>query len=398
MDSRSHLRVLYVYGAAGLSGASWSLLDLLSGLDREQVEPTVLLPKQGALMRKINELDIACHIIPFFADSKPHSYGKVFLKRILAPLLQHRVDAFVRDGCFDLVHVNSLLSLAGARAARRAGIPYVCHAREFVREDHGVEFMDEAGVRGILADASALIYISRAVERKFAPWTRGVTSKVMYNAIDRGRYAANHAPLLSAGEPCRMLLAGRIVPSKGQLDAVHAMEVLRFRGVNAELTLVGNAENVAYRDACLSYISEHGLSNHVRILDFHDDLAALRAETDIALVCSRSEAMGRVTVECMMAGCLVVGADAGATPELVRDGDTGLLYRAGDPGSLADCVEWAVRNPREARAVAERGKRWAMGPTFDKGAYVERVTGLYEEVLARAKMFKGSASPPSSTS
>lgn len=374
------LRVLYSTHASNLTGASQSLLDLLAGFDRSRVEPTVLLRERGPLEGRLAEMGVPCAVVPHVSDVRPTSPLKSFAKRTVGPILQLGVDRFVREGGFDLVHCNSLLCLAGARAARRVGVPYVCHVREFVREDHGLEFLDETSVRDLLSHASGVVFISRAVGLRFGPWAPEARSVVAFDSVDAERYRADHAPLL-AEEPVRLLLAGRIAPGKGQMDAIRSVELLTRRGVDVRLTLVGGPDGTSYRDDCMSYVSSHGLGGSVTLSGFRDDLGSLHAESDIALMCSTSEAMGRVTVESMMAGCLVVGADAGATPELVRDGETGLLYRAGDPSSLADRVEWAASNPERAREIAARGQRWAVtDPAFDRAAYADKMTNLYEEI------------------
>jgi glycosyltransferase involved in cell wall biosynthesis len=79
---------------------------------------------------------------------------------------------------------------------------------------------------------------------------------------------------------------------------------------------------------------------------------------DAALMCSRNEAMGRVTVEAMSACRPVIGFDSGGTSELIDQDRTGLLYR-GDANALAECMARYVRAPELAHQHGEAGWRVA---------------------------------------
>ena len=65
------------------------------------------------------------------------------------------------------------------------------------------------------------------------------------------------------------------------------------------------------------------------IVPFQSDLYELRKHADIALMCSRGEALGRVTVEAMLSENLVIGADSAGTKEIIQNKVTGYLYKTG---------------------------------------------------------------------
>jgi glycosyltransferase involved in cell wall biosynthesis len=70
-----------------------------------------------------------------------------------------------------------------------------------------------------------------------------------------------------------------------------------------------------------------------------EDVVAEIDRAHVGLMCSRSEAFGRVTVEYLRRGRPVIGTRSGGTPELTEDGVTGLLYDPGDIEALADHIE-----------------------------------------------------------
>lgn len=375
------IRVLYTTHASNLTGASRSLLDMLSGLPKEKVEPTVLLRKHGPIEEKLKELGVEYNVLPHipWVNSRRGRFPDS-IKRLIHAVAQPRIDRFVRDGNFDLIHSNSLLCGAGMIAAKKAAIPYISHMRDMVEEDHDMYHINDKQLRGVVYDAKRVICISEMVARKYNDWCRKGACVVINDGIDVSAYFDKHKAILS-GETVELLLAGRFAPGKGQIDAIQAVELLKEKGVKAHLVLVGGVGDPAYRQRCEDYVRMHKLEEWVEILEFTEDISSLRARADISLTCSTSEAMGRVTAEGMMAGCLAVAADAGATSEILVHGETGYLYEVGCPEALAHCVESALEQREESRRIASEGQLWSCSH-FDVKAYGSQIIDLYLDCLS----------------
>ncbi len=98
-------------------------------------------------------------------------------------------------------------------------------------------------------------------------------------------------------------------------------------------------------------------------------------------MCSQSEAFGRVTVEAMMSGCLVIGANSGGTMELVSDNETGLLYTSGDYSDLAAKIRLALKYPDRMRDIAKQGQSKMLNEmTAQNNAF--RINELYREIVS----------------
>ena len=123
-----------------------------------------------------------------------------------------------------------------------------------------------------------------------------------------------------------------------------------------------------------------GLDNQVKFTGQVEDPGPSVKAADIALVCSRSEAFGRTTVEAMKLGKPVVGARGGATPELIRENFNGLLYAPGDYLDLSRKIKFLIDHPEAARQMGENGRRWA-GEEFTVGKYAGKVLQVLEEAV-----------------
>lgn len=130
-----------------------------------------------------------------------------------------------------------------------------------------------------------------------------------------------------------------------------------------------------------NYIGSKNLDKWIQFIGPQSDIKQLYRDTDIVLMCSQSEAFGRVTVEAMMSGCLVIGANSGGTMELVSDNETGLLYTSGDYSDLAAKIRLALKYPDRMRDIAKQGQSKMLNEmTAQNNAF--RINELYREIVS----------------
>ena len=97
---------------------------------------------------------------------------------------------------------------------------------------------------------------------------------------------------------------------------------------------------------------------------------------DIFVLPSLSEALSNSLMEAMACGCCAVASDVGGNPELVRHGETGLLFRAGDAAELAARLGLALRDGQLRRKLAESGARF-IRESFSVETAVRRMEAIY---------------------
>ena len=87
------------------------------------------------------------------------------------------------------------------------------------------------------------------------------------------------------------------------------------------------------------------------------DILALRCRARAIIVASRWENQGYTVLEAMRQGCPIVASDIGGNPELIVDGETGLLARNEDPVSIADQLARLLDQPNAAAAFGASARR-----------------------------------------
>jgi hypothetical protein len=117
----------------------------------------------------------------------------------------------------------------------------------------------------------------------------------------------------------------------------------------------------------------------VHLVGSKSDTVPYIALADVGIMASRREAFGRATFECLAAGTPVIGADSGATPEMVVSGENGYLHEQGSPESLAEKITEYLRDRSLLETHGAAGRRTAeamMGGEHTADALYERIRHL----------------------
>ena len=372
------------YSFSNRDGATLSMYNIIDELLNRGVEVVVVLPNKNHLEERLKDKRIKFYYVPMYSmrmeiDSLTiASRVKFGIKYIHNQLCINKIVGMLKNENIDCIHINGFDSSVGAKVAKKLSIPYIWHIRQFLGEDLGKRLYRQTETYRLAEEADVVIGISRDVKDKFEKELHRPVI-VVYNGIPQGRYEISDHEIFSSDD-IHMLLAGRISVQKGQMVAIKAVERLLNDSVtNVYLTLIGQGETKEYLQKVHNYIRIHGLEEHITVLNHSDDLLDLRARHDIGLTCSQKEAFGRVTVENMMAGMLVIGANSGGTPEIITDGVNGLLYESDNYENLAKVIKQVCGNLSKFRDIAKCGYDAAM-KEFSIQRVVDEIIEIYRKI------------------
>jgi len=123
----------------------------------------------------------------------------------------------------------------------------------------------------------------------------------------------------------------------------------------------------------------HGYRDKVLFLGWRDDVHAIMHLLDIFVLPSLNEGMGRVIVEAMAAGLPVVASNTGGIPDLVVEGETGLLAEPGNTVELAAAIQKLLDKPELRRQLGQAGQKYRH--RFSEEAMIEKLDRLYQSFL-----------------
>lgn len=180
-------------------------------------------------------------------------------------------------------------------------------------------------------------------------------------------------------EGCLLGVIGRYDPLKGQLFVISALRKLHDVGILAHLLLVGEStrgEGLDYEDQLVELTKELGLERFVHMRPFIQDVERFYSAVDVCVVPSSGETFGMVTIEAMASGCAVIGTNTSGTPEILGNGEYGMLYT---PDDLDEFVGKAAKICKDERLRTAFGLKAAqvVREKYD----LKKVMDMTEELL-----------------
>jgi glycosyltransferase involved in cell wall biosynthesis len=285
----------------------------------------------------------------------------------------------------DIIHTHSSKAgFLGRLAARAAGVPHIVHTPHghvfegyfSAVETHAFTALERLAARWTdriitLSDEEARDHLGRGIGRPEQFVT--IPSGVDLEAVT----AAPPVHLVSGGPVVGAV--ARLVPIKGLHYLIDAAPEILRRCPDARVLLVGDGE---MRPALEAQARALGLADRVTFAGFREDIPSVLAATDVVVLPSVNEGMGRVLVMAMALGKPIVATRVGGVAELLGGGEAGLLVPARDPAALAEAVSTLLRDPARALALGEAGRRRV--PRYSAQAMLEALARLYREVTTNA--------------
>ncbi len=372
-------RILYVHGIEAIGGAERDLIALLKTLDRHTWEPHVVCPGTGPFREQLHAIAVPTHALSLPPWRKPLA---VFQRRSAIG----RLGALVGQLDPALVHVNDIWwvphTVRALASGRSHSMPIVAHVRQ--------EIEPEKVGRYELDRVEVAIAISRQIEQSLI--TGGVSMsrvRTLYSGIDcssRQSTRDDQAIRRLIGVPNEAVLLGTVAnlfPRKGYEVMLRALPAIVHAVPTVHYVIVGSDDH-GYADRLTRLASELTIADRVHIVGFQDPVQPFLAALDLYLHPALMEGFGIAVVEAMAMGKAVVATTTGGLPEVVAQGETGLLVPPGDAESLAEAAIFLLENKFKREQMGVCGRMRAQ-ERFSLDASVAHMEQLYGDVLGTQK-------------
>jgi glycosyltransferase involved in cell wall biosynthesis len=175
---------------------------------------------------------------------------------------------------------------------------------------------------------------------------------------------------------------GWLIPIKGVTYLLDAMAEVVQRHSNSLLVLVGKGDENGEEEIKLrERVESLGLEDRVRFLGWRPDVNEIMGCFDIFVLPSLNEGMGRVLVEAMAAGLPIVASRVGGIPDLIENGENGLLVPPADPSALAKAISDLLSDKKRRNRMGEAGKKMCL--PYSAEAMVQQIDDLYTDLLEK---------------
>jgi glycosyltransferase involved in cell wall biosynthesis len=382
------MRILHTNFHHGWGGQSNRILTECRGLAQQGHTVTLAVPEGSALAERAQGIGVRI----FTKAQFPRGFRPTKIARDVRAL-----RALLREGRFDIIHMHGsqdswtmIFTLAGYRPR-----PVVLRTKHnmFPIRDH---FLNRR-LYGRWTDG--IVCLSGAIvdycETK--PYLRPENIALIHSAVDPDRFSLerDRSLLEEFGIRDRFVagVTGRLREEKGHRHLIAAMPAIVKAIPEFTLLVVGSG---SLEHELRQQAAALGMREHVVFTGFRKDIARILAAIDVFVMPSLSEGLGTAILEAGAAGLPIVATRVGGIPDIVEDGETGLLVPAGEPGALAEAVIRMARDPdlaaRCGAAAAEHVRA-----KFSEERLVERTEALYEMWLERKRARQADTGPDRSS-
>jgi glycosyltransferase involved in cell wall biosynthesis len=286
----------------------------------------------------------------------------------------------------DVLHSLSFPAcLYAALASRATGVPQVWHEHNIKR----IHAVNTRLYRFVASTCAWIVGPSKAVTdnigRAGVPPAKLVP---LYNGIDLRDFAPDDARAAAVraelGWPTGVPvvgLFGQMLPHKGHRILIDAAAAIRARAPGTRFVFVGALENPPYEAELRQRIAAHGLTDVFTFTGWRSDVPHVMRAVDVLVVPTTSQEPAALSLmEGMAMGRPLVASRTGGTPELIVDGETGLLFPPGDGSAMAEHVVTLLHQPDLRQRMGAAG-RSRMEHHFTVERHVAGMFDLYERAV-----------------
>lgn len=392
------MKILILSHSSDLAGAEKSMLDLFDYLkDKTEIDPQFIIRKPLlGLADELKKRGYKYHPLHYtnWAQRNPTQnpieigWNNKRNKKAIS-----KIEKIIENIKPVVVITNTIVAPWAAIAASRQKIPHVWFVREFGSSDHGFKFTLGRGetLKQIDALSDLVIANSKTLSKHLKEFINPTKITTLYNPFDINKLeklaAENTNTPFKFKDSLKLVLVGRIAASKGQAEAAEALGRLNNKGVNVELCLVGQPSNPGDEDLLNATIKKYDIADRVHKVGHKANPLPYVQMADVGIMASRQEAFGRTTFEYMALGRAVVGAESGATAELITSNENGFLYN-GEAGLEQALLKYAA----DPKLIKQHGSA-----SYKKAQEMMRseynAENLYERLKEIAEDYKPNDSP-----
>jgi len=389
---KENLKILIVSLALDCPPSIWPLIRELFDLGHE-VE--IVVPDKGKWYKNALEHGIPVHIVPSSTNVKGF-----FKKRLVNIRAIVNLRKLYNQKHFDIIqlHLGEARILGRIAAIKMRKPPYV------VSTIHG---QDLILLKGYLMEKATnwidhfTVAVSEDTEEYFT--SKGFSKnkiKVIYNGLDIDAF--NSIPIkkehlfkeLNLDEDVKLIgMIAHFYPTPNNFDIkghkvfLKAARLVLERYENVRFVLVGkNFFHGHYMEEVQRYSKELDIDKFTYFLGGRNDIPNIIDSLYVLVLPSLiREGFGIVLIEAMARGVPVIGSNIGGIPEVIKDGETGLLVPPNNPQALSDAIVNLLSDPEKAKNMGKLGRE-RVGGNFTAKIRAKEYENLYYNIIKNSKI------------
>ena len=342
----SKIHVLHVVPTLGAGGMEMALSRVVNGLQADGISHSIVVLKGEAIIREQFDPAVNIHCL----HAQPRDAGLLLQLRRLIQTERPSV-----------IHARNLSAWPEVALARLSLLPHVPLVFSF----HGLAGTAPLSSRWrltcrVLARITNSVFTVSQGAKDFLVDQAGLSANkiaVIPNGVDTTRFFP--LPPCDTQPTFRVGTLGSLTPVKNQALLIRACHRLSEAGVNLRLEIAGEGRERAALEALILSL---GMTDHVSLLGHVADTPAFLRSLDAFVLPSFSEAHPNALSEAMACGLPCIGSRVGGMPEILNQGQAGILFDSDDENALTDALKSLIGDP----ALRQRLGQAALKRTCEK--------------------------------
>lgn len=376
------IKLLHIITHLPIGGAQDNTLLTLEKLDKNIYDITLLCGNSGKWISRAQSIPgIEIYFVNELIRKIHFIYDIIALIKIFFYIKKHK---------FTFVHTHSSKAgFSGRIAAKLAGVPFIIHTI------HGFPFHDYMNPmkknfyilleRFLAKLSSQLITVSKlnlkkAVRLKIAKQEKfiNIYSGIVFENFDKKINRQKKREALHIDSNTKVIsLIGRLSRQKAPQYLLKAVPAIISQNSDVLFLLVGDGE---LKKTLIKLTRMLNIEDYVRFLGFRDDIPEILKITDIFVLTSLWEGLGRSLTEAMFMGKPVIATKVEGVPEIVRHEQTGLLITPKDYTEIAQSIIRLLENPKFAKQLGSKAHT-LVSKNFSAENMVIAIDSLYKKML-----------------
>lgn len=392
-------KVLFLYHTSSIGGGSYCLLNILKNLDRDVINPCVLLSEDGPLVEEIKKLNIKVLFMPLM-HVVPYNVSVFSAKRIKNLIEIYfsfsELKRIIKENRIDLVYCNSMMLYPYLKAAKDSDCKTIIHIREHWQEgEHS--YQRNRALSHIAKYADEIIAINRYSANMIIPYGRQAT--IVYDWIDMdSRYES--IPFDSVfGENMAdkkvYLYLGGMQEIKGPLEVLYAFShyikdensrllVLGIKSSYSSLGFKGVIKNLlnlfgikTYSQKVLSLVQN---DSRIKCIPGNYNITHLYEQVYCVLSYFTIPHANLALAESVICNTVNVAARTDESLEYSAEGELALLFKENDFGDFLDAIDSLEQKHAQVKDMLAR-KSQLIKFMFDPQSNILRLNKIIEKVM-----------------
>ena len=380
------MKILFIFHYPLMKGgASKSGLTLVKGLQKIGIKVVAICPEEGTLSEELRKEGISVEIsghrwaYPYFERSVVGAIKfipKMFIYRYHNRKALNKLTDLAESIRPDIIHSNSGVINIGMKLAKRLNIPHISHFREFGWKDCHAIMCHERAMRRYP------LQYGIAIGKEIQKWHTGLgdDNTLIYNGI-----IASGSSKQSTNKDSYFLYVGGIYKEKGIEDLLQSYSMMSedIREYH-HLKIAGSAVDKKYMEFLRKYTNKIGITDYVEWLGERSDVNELMLKATALIVPSHQEAFGRIVVEAMSNGCIVIGHNTAGIKEQLDNGVfiTGkeIGFRYENIEQLTTLMQQIVQQDQSTFEPIIKRSQLTIERLYTTEAYVNNVVEFYNKI------------------